>query len=112
MPLPLLLAPSTLLFQIHFLISANLCQIQTWKVDLLVITVTKATVAAMLKALEAYGPFVKDDRWALPAHTTPEAVAAAEGRTIFKGKGGIVLQFLPKDWGKMHGRTFLVGCCH
>ena len=83
-----------------------ICQIQSWKVDLLVITVTKATVRAMLKALEAYGPFEKDDRWALPANATPAAVAAAEGRTIFKGKGGIVLQFLPKDWGKMRGWMF------
>ena len=67
---------------------------------MVLITVTKAEVGAFLAALQLWGPFTEDDRWDLGQNASTELKRAVEGRTIVKGKGGLIVQFLKQDWGE------------
>ena len=74
---------------------------QTWKVDMVVITVTKADVETFLAALAPWGPFKPDDdQWRIPPNASADLKHAVAGRKIMRGSQGLVVQFLPKDWGE------------
>ncbi|GAX79098.1 hypothetical protein CEUSTIGMA_g6538.t1 [Chlamydomonas eustigma] len=77
---------------------------QTWKVDKIIVSLNKAEVESVLKILEAFGPFKKEE---------VESSRESGQRIVMSGnEGRLALQFLETSWGpgtKLVGAYLITG---